>query len=934
MNAERVVLPFADTPECGAAARKNTNLSPPVSNRPARARRVERSMSRNVAPAPASAGSAADQATIAWLASIAERHDLSVPPPADDANATAILVLLETLSREFADYREVVAGAQDAARRNADHLGQGVRAADEQSALARATGAAAAEAGTGAALMADAAAALQGLAHAAAGASAEAGANLESIDGALGILVARLAEVDAPLAQMHHSTAGIAAFQTTLARLSRRAQLLAVNAQIEASHLAEAGSRFAIVAQEVHKLSTSTRNSRADVAQIVADLSQATDHVALAARESKDATAAVGREIAGAGEALTDSRRGIDEFERMVATIADVAGTQSMALEAIGSAVEQIRQNADEAASASREAARLDLDSLLERARTRVERWILRDGNPPGVPGDGEFERWIACVSGGTNAAATAGVDADPELRALVVAVRSLLEGVAADQRGILGDVVQAAVAVSRSGYAWRAISEALAGVSSEIEVVRATIGESANAARTLADVATGMRTLGDTIRNTYDSALVLLAGALTRIPAITGSVHAIDGFVESMGAAAARADQIMGLIDTLSSETDLLSVNAAIEAAHAGDLGLGFGIIAEEIRSLASSTNDSTVNVSKLVASIGAMSGSLQASVGTAAASAEDVGTSAERVRAAITTLGAAFDSALERAADVSSTALDQTRALDRVLEDVNRSGSASEAQATRATDCERLELAMLGSRAHAIAARRPLGTVIERIRAFSEKLSESVETTLEAALTKGLLTPERLFDFTYHPIEGSEIAALARLFDVSRVPESGFTPPKFATPWDALVDEAVLDVLASGWDEAVAADLSPVGIFVSDLNGFFYAYPRQKIAAWTGDAATDNTGSRIKRFFEDEYTLRVVRTGLGPQAAELGARCTYDQFRAAGSELARSAERPWGGFVYARDTKVVCNEVVMALYVRDRRHGSLRVCYDPNLI
>jgi methyl-accepting chemotaxis protein len=881
---------------------------------------------------PPSAG--AGPQTLVWLASIADRHDLNVPPPAGDPHAAAILALLDVLSHEFAEYREVVAGAREAARRNGEQLAHVVSSTDDQGELVRATGAAAAEAGKGAALMADAAAALQGFARAAADAAGEAGTNLGSIDGALATLVARLADGDAPLAQMCRSTAGIAAFQSTLARLSRHAQLLAVNAQIEASHLAEAGSRFAIVAQEVRKLSTSTRDSKADVAHIVTELRQATAHVVLAVRDSKDATAAAGQEISGAGDALTRTRHGIDDFERMVATIADVASTQCMALDSISTSVDQISRHADDAANASRDAARLDLDSLLERAQARVARWTLRDGHSPALRGDDAFERWIGAVIAGADAAAAADVDAQPELRQLVAAVRTLLERVAADVRDVLRDVVAAAVAVSRNGYSWRAIAEALAGVSREIEVVRVTVGESANAARASADIAAEMRTLVDTIRHQYDSALQLLDGALARISSITGSVHEIDGFVESMGTAAARADQIMALIDTLSSETDLLSFNAAIEAAHAGDLGLGFGVIAEEIRSLARSTNDSTGNVSKLVASIGAMSGSLQSSIKIAAASTDEVGTSAERVRAAITTLGAAFASAMQRAGDVSSTASDQTRALDRVIDNVNRSGSAVEAQATRTMDRGRLELAMLGSRAHAIAARRPLGTVIERVRAFTENLCSAIEGAFEAALAGGRLSPQCLFDYSYHRIDDDEIASLGRIFDVSRVPRSGFAPAKYATPWDPLVDEAVIDVLTAAWDEAAAADVSPVAMFVSDLNGLFYAYPRQKIAAWTGDAATDNTGNRIKRFFEDEYTLRVVRWGLGPQAEDVGPRSRYEQFKAAGCMLERTADRPWGGFVYARDTSIVSNEVVMALYARGMRHGTLRVCYEANLI
>ena len=688
------------------------------------------------------------------------------------------------------------------------------------------------------------------------------------------------------------------------------------------------------MAQEVRKLSSSTRDWKADVKRIVDELHESTEHVADAMRDSRAATASAEREIAGAGDALAQTGRGIDEFGAMVATVADVAAAQSTALPAIRSSVDLISRHADEAAGASREAARFDLDALLERAQTRADGWVLRERAAPAPLDSDDFERWIAAVIAGAAPSDFRAAGGDPADEQLAAAVRGLLDIVGTEQRALLGDVVQAAVAISRNGYAWRAIGTALGGIGIEIDLVRTTVAESATAARTSAELAGGMRSLVHTMRSQYDSALEQLDGALTRISGITGSVGEIDGFVESMGAAAARADRIMGLIEGLSAETDLLSLNAAIEAAHAGELGYGFSVIAEEIRSLARSTNESTLNVSRLVSTITEVSTSLQTSIDDAAASTGAVVASADGVRSAIEVLRGAFESAAGRALEVSTTASEQNRALDRVLDNVNRASVALELNAAALTDKGRMDLARIGSRAHAIAARRPLGTVVERVRRLTEKLCAEVEAAIDGAVASGRISSDRVFDLRYEEIAGQRIASLARLFDVTRVPETGFTPAKFATPWDAAVDEALIDVLSRGWEEALAADVSPVAIFLSDLNGFFYAYLRQKIAAWTNDPAGDNIGNRIKRMFEDEYTMRVVRWGLGPQADAVGLRAPYEAFRAAGCKLERSAFRPWGGYVYARDTNIVCNEVAMATYVRDARHGTLRVCYDHNLI
>jgi methyl-accepting chemotaxis protein len=330
------------------------------------------------------------------------------------------------------------------------------------------------------------------------------------------------------------------------------------------------------------------------------------------------------------------------------------------------------------------------------------------------------------------------------------------------------------------------------------------------------------------------------------------------------------------------------------------------------------------------VVADVSGASRSMSDTTAHAVAQTADVHAETTRIQASVGELRAKLDGTLDRSTEVAGIVEQQLAALADVRRATDIAVQRVESDSGAATDGRRIELALLGMRAHGLAARRPLGTVAERVREIGLAAAAEMDGVFDAAIGAGTIALNDCCDTEYAEIKGAAIARLSRLFDVGKVPDQGFDPPKFETRYDRAVENGFNEII----DAYVARHSSVKAMFAVDLNGFCFGHVRACRQAWTGDYVTDLNNNRIKRFFDDALSLRCSRVGLGDGAAALPPRAPYARFREAGCDLQHRGERPWAIFTYARDTGVVYNDLSVALFARGSRVGTIRILYDADVV
>ena len=226
-----------------------------------------------------------------------------------------------------------------------------------------------------------------------------------------------------------------------------------------------------------------------------------------------------------------------------------------------------------------------------------------------------------------------------------------------------------------------------------EVSSMAAAIEELSVSTTHISDQGDSAKRIANDSRSNAEQGAQVVNKTVTGLLATAQEIETASGEVSRLGEDASRISDVVRVIKEIADQTNLLALNAAIEAARAGEQGRGFAVVADEVRKLAERTANATNEINQMSTKIGEVVGHALGSMGKVVETTREGVADAETAQSSIAGIQKSFGEVAKMIGDISASLAEQNTAATGLANSTERVAAMSEENAGAAQSL--LELA-----------------------------------------------------------------------------------------------------------------------------------------------------------------------------------------------------------------------------------------------